>query len=69
VDWDVTSKDDHVIDGTLGFTVERSRMSSESAVDTKAKRDEGASLGTILAASVAILAVVGLAVFEVLRRR
>jgi copper transport protein len=69
VDWEVTSKDGHVIDGALGFTVERSRMSSESAADTKAKRDEGASLGTILAASVAILAIVGLAFFGVLRRR
>jgi methionine-rich copper-binding protein CopC len=68
VDWDVTSKDGHVIDGSLGFTVERSHMSSESAADTKAKRDEGA-LGTILAASVMILALVSLAFFGVLRRR
>ena len=71
VDWEVTSKDGHVIDGALGFTVERSSKRSEGATDSKAKHDEGASLGTTLAASLAILAVcvVGLAVFGVLRRR
>jgi hypothetical protein len=71
VDWEVTSKDGHVIDGALGFTVERSSKRSEGATDSKAKQDEGASLGTTLAASLAILAVcvVGLAVFGVLRRR
>jgi methionine-rich copper-binding protein CopC len=71
VDWDVTSRDGHVIDGTFGFTVDSSRATTERAVDSEARDDEGSSLGTILAVSVAILAVcgVGLAVFVVLRRR
>jgi hypothetical protein len=71
VDWEVTSKDGHVVDGALGFTVESSRATSERGADSEAKHAEGASPGTTLAASVAILAVcaVGLAVFVVLRER
>jgi copper transport protein len=71
VDWEVTSKDGHIIDGALGFIVDSSRATSESAADSEAKHAEGASLGTILVASVAILAVcvVGLAVLVVLRQR
>ena len=71
VDWEVTSKDGHVVDGALGFTVDSSRATSERSADSGAKHAEGASLGTTLAASVAILAVcvVGLAVLVVLRQR
>jgi|SRR5215204_54461 len=71
VDWDVTSKDGHVIDGTLGFTVDSSRKSAEDAADSKAKHDEETSLGTTSAGSLALLVVciVGLAVVWVLRRR
>jgi methionine-rich copper-binding protein CopC len=71
VDWEVTSKDGHVVDGALGFTVDSSRATSERGADSEAKHAEGASLGTTLAASVAILAVcvVGLAVLVVLRQR
>jgi len=71
VDWDVSSKDGHVIDGTFGFTVDSSRAPTEGAADPKAGNDEGSSLGTILVVSLAVLAVcvVGLAVFVVLRRR
>src|SRR5215211_2116919 len=70
-DWDVTSKDGHVIDGTFGFTVDSSRAPTEGAADPEAGNDEGSSLGTILVVSLAILAVcvLGLAVFVVLRRR
>jgi len=71
VDWEVTSKDGHVVDGALGFTVDSSRATSERGADSEAKHAEGASLGTTLAASVAILAVcvVGLAVLVVVRQR
>ena len=71
VDWDVTSKDGHIIDGTFGFTVDTSRAPTEGAADPEGGEDEGSSLVTILVVSLAILAVcvVGLAVFVVLRRR
>src|SRR5215218_5941510 len=71
VDWDVTSRDGHAIDGTFGFTVDSSRAPTEGAADPEAGNDEGSSLGTILVVSLAILAVcvVGLAVFVVLHRR
>jgi methionine-rich copper-binding protein CopC len=71
VDWDATSRDGHVIDGALGFTVDRSRATTERAADSEASDDSSSSLGTILAVSLAILAVcvVGLAGFVVLRRR
>src|SRR5215218_7740292 len=71
VDWDVSSKDGHVIDGTFGFTVDSSRAPTEGAADPEAGNDEGSSLGTILVVSLAILTVcvLGLAVFVVLRRR
>jgi copper transport protein len=71
VEWEVTSKDGHVVDGALSFTVDRSRATIERGADSEAKHAERAWLDTMLAASVAILAVcvVGLAVFVVLRRR
>jgi copper transport protein len=57
VDWEVTSKGGHVIDGTLGFTVGSSRSTGESAADPEGGEDEGLSLSTTLAASLVILAV------------
>jgi copper resistance protein C len=71
VDWSVISEDGHVLDGALGFTVDSSRPTSDRASDPKGATDEGSSLGTTLAASLAILTVcvVGLAVFVVVRRR
>jgi methionine-rich copper-binding protein CopC len=71
VDWTVTAKDGHLIDGALGFTVDRSRAQSEGGVDPGAKHDEGAAPGTTLITSFAILGlcVVALAILLVLRRR
>jgi hypothetical protein len=71
VDWTVTSEDGHVVDGALGFTVDSSRPTSESAADPEGETDEGSSLGTTLVASLAVLVIcaVGLAVFVVVRRR
>jgi CopC domain len=71
VDWTVTSEDGHVVDGALGFTVDSSRPTGESAADPQAKDDEGSSLDTTLVASLAVLTVcvVGLGVFGALRRR
>ena len=70
VDWDVTSRDGHVIDGALGFTVERSRATTERTADSEASDDSSSSLGAILAVSLVILAVcvLGLAGFVVRRR-
>jgi methionine-rich copper-binding protein CopC len=71
VDWTVTSEDGHVVDGALGFTVDSSRPTRESAVDPEGETDEGSTLGTTLAAFLAILVIcaVGLTGFVVLRRR
>jgi|SRR5215203_89937 len=73
VDWDVTSKDGHVIDGALGFTVDSAGAAREGAADPEVKNDEkDLAAGIPMAAVVALLIVasaVGLAALVMLRRR
>jgi methionine-rich copper-binding protein CopC len=72
VDWDVTSKDGHVIDGALGFTVESAGAAREGAADPEAKNEEDLAAGIPMAAMVTLLivaSVVGLAALVALRRR
>jgi methionine-rich copper-binding protein CopC len=57
VDWGVTSKDGHVIDGTLGFTVEVAGAQREGAVGPEAE-DEGGSLEGIFPVWVVVAVVV-----------
>jgi hypothetical protein len=57
VDWGVTSEDGHVIDDTLGFTVEGVGAQREGAVGPKAE-DEGGSLEGIFPVWVVVAVVV-----------
>ena len=72
VDWGVTSKDGHVIDGTLGFTVEGAGAQREGAVGPEAEDEGGPSEGISAVWVVAVVVVGGgisLIALAVLRRR
>ena len=73
VDWGVTSKDGHVIDGTLGFTVDSTGTEKEVAGEPEAKDGGGSSAGISVGWVVAIVVVVvggiGLAALAALRTR
>jgi hypothetical protein len=73
VDWGVTSEDGHVIDGTLGFTVDRASAEKEGAGGAETEdggaSSAGISAGWIVAAVVVVVGGVGLVALAALRTR
>jgi hypothetical protein len=74
VDWDVTSRDGHIIDGSLGFTVEGVGAQREGAVGPETKDEGGSSEGISPVWVVVAVVVVGggiglIALVAALRRR
>jgi copper transport protein len=72
VDWSVTSKDGHVIDGTLGFTVDEADAQREGAAGPEAEDPSSSSAVAPLwwaVAAVAVVGAVGLVALAALRRR
>lgn len=73
VDWGVTSKDGHVIDGALGFTVDSASAEKEGAGGPEAEdggaSSAGISVGWIVAVVVIVVGGIGLVALAALRTR
>ncbi len=73
VDWGVTSEDGHVIDGTLGFTVDSASAEKGDAGGPEAEdgggSSAGISVGWIVAGVVVVVGGVGLVTLAALRTR
>ncbi len=73
VDWSVTSKDGHVIDGALGFTVDSASAEKEGAGGPEAEdggtSSAGISAGWMVAVVVIVVGGVGLVALAALRTR
>jgi methionine-rich copper-binding protein CopC len=71
VDWNVTSSDGHVLDGTFGFTVERAaRPAQDDAEGSRVAGEEGSGwVVTMTVAAASLIVVGGVGAVLALRRR